>query len=825
MPLKYPAVRKDLEYHEREVDGEPVVLVRDPISNVFYNFNPLQAAMLRALDGKRSYHEIAEALSNEFEVEIPEQAAEQFVATAKERLLLEISSYGVTPEKARKEVERALKRHGFNLRGMGAADNAASRRAVSPEAVLFTAAIRHLKRGEPAKATDYLTAVLEHDPKNARARELMQLIQQAYVRAAGGMTEWPTYPLFDPHRVLRRLDAWVGRLAFSWTGVVLMLALLALAGYCTLQISFDHFHVGVLEIAITFVMFTLLGFLHELGHALACRHYGGEVNEVGMQLMYYLQPVFYCDTSSSYLFENKAEKMIVQLAGTVVTLLCCAALVITLAILNPDVAVYNGLALSLFLASGVLALNLIPFIKLDGYYLLCDLLGQTNLRDRAFRFTKAWLSRRALGLEVDELETSSRNRKILLVFAVSSFAFTCIYIYSLYFRMFAPIVEHAGLAGFVLVVILTFFLLRKRFLRQLWHLVLLIIRERRQIFTWRRTLAFVAVGASAIAPWWLIRWPVLVDTEFVLVPVQRLDVRAQATGTIDEILVREGDHVKAGQPVARLGNPELAAREAELNAELEAMDDRLAELRAGARAEDVALARARLRVAGAKHASEQMKAQLAHKLGAAGLGTMASAQEAAQAAAATGADEVIASRNVALIQAGTRPEEIAAAKAQRAELVAELDSVHGDLQRLVLRSPCDGVVVTSHLRDKLHTLLKPGDLFAQVHDMTRFVAEISMPPWAPMHDYQVGDRVALRLYGLPDRPLDGTIAHIRNAAEAGGVGTDDTLVVVSQPFAIAGGISGMRGHARLYGQEHSLAYALFYLPLKRVIQFRLWSKL
>lgn len=110
---RFPAARRDLEYYEREIDGDDIVFVRDPIRNVFYRYNVLQAAMLRSLDGVRSCDEIVEELSVEFEVEIPPAAVDQFIASAKERLLLDIASYGgAMPRKARRAVARALRRSG-----------------------------------------------------------------------------------------------------------------------------------------------------------------------------------------------------------------------------------------------------------------------------------------------------------------------------------------------------------------------------------------------------------------------------------------------------------------------------------------------------------------------------------------------------------------------------------------------------------------------------------------------------------------------------------------------------------------------------------------
>jgi multidrug efflux pump subunit AcrA (membrane-fusion protein) len=826
MPPRFPTTRKDLAYHERQIDGATVVFVSDPVRGVFYRYNVLQAAMLRSLDGVRSCDEIVEALSLEFEVEIPREAVDQFIASAKERLLLDIASYGgVMPRKARRELARGLRRAGFRLHEL--ARTAGDQPLASRPAILLAEALEHLRRDDPAAAMTALTALRELDPSNARAAELVAILQTAHVRAAGGMTDWPTFPVFNPTRLLQVLDATLGRLLFSSLGVLAMIALVLLGVFCGVTTSFADLEIGPLDIAVAIVMYVVLGFLHELGHALACFHYGGPVTEVGVQLMYYLNFVFYCDTSSSYLFERRRDKMIVQLAGTISTLLCCSGLAIILAVLHPDVTIYPGFALTLLFASAIVLVNLIPFVKLDGYYLLCDLLRQINLRDRSFQFARGWLRHHLLGLPpLDGEQPSPRDRKLFLVFACLAFVFTTLFLYSLYFRALAPIVEHGGAGGLVLVLAVTVVLIRKTFLRPIWSLLRLIVRERRRIFTRHRSLALLAAATVLIAPWFLITWPVIVDAELVLVPVQRVDVRAQTPGLVDQILVAEGDLVAAGQPLARLRNDELAARRVLLEADLDIADRRLAQLRAGPRAEDLGVLQRRLHVARARQRRDQQQADLARALDEAGLGTAAQASAGARVAAVTRADADVASHTLDLVEAGTRPEQIAATEAERTRLAVAVEALRVEEDLLTLRSPARGVVATKHLGDRLQMMMQPGDRFAEIHDLDAFTAEIRLPTWAPLQEYKIGDAIALRPHGTPHQDLRATIARIRDAADRDDTAATDQdarLVLTTSPFAVAHGRAGMTGHARLYGKRRSLAYTACYLPLQRLFRIRLWS--
>src|SRR6478672_15123 len=116
MGYSAPKARDDLEYFEQVVAGEELVLVRDPVRSMYFRYNPLQAAMLRALDGQRSLQEITASLSERFEVEIAQDAVERFIRRVRELMLLDISAYDVTPEKARKQVRLEMRKAGFNVR-------------------------------------------------------------------------------------------------------------------------------------------------------------------------------------------------------------------------------------------------------------------------------------------------------------------------------------------------------------------------------------------------------------------------------------------------------------------------------------------------------------------------------------------------------------------------------------------------------------------------------------------------------------------------------------------------------------------------------------
>jgi hypothetical protein len=213
---------------------------------------------------------------------------------------------------------------------------------------------------------------------------------------------------------------------------------------------------------------------------------------------------------------------------------------------------------------------------------------------------------------------------------------------------------------------------------------------------------------------------------------------------------------------------------------------------------------------------------IARDLASAALGTEASADmERRRLASEIGAADA-ARWQLSLLQAGTRAEDIAVAEAECARLASQLAKLRGDEALLTLTSPIDGVVVTSHLTDRLQAMLAPGERLAEVHDLSAMVAEIALSPGDPLGEIAVDAEVALRPYGTPRSGIVTRIARLREATQdAGG---ERRVVAVTAPFSPDRPISGLTGHARVYGADRSLAYAYLYLPLQRLLRVQLWSR-
>jgi putative peptide zinc metalloprotease protein len=195
---------------------------------------------------------------------------------------------------------------------------------------------------------------------------------------------------------------------------------------------------------IELVLLVYLGvFFHELGHASACLRYGARHGEIGMGI-YIIYPVFYCNVTDCWSLP-RYRRAVVDLGGVYFqmlfgTLFCFAWW-------------WSGnelFALVVYSTLAGLILNLNPFLKFDGYWLLTDLTGLPSMhracRDLAkylyFRLRrKTWVGRRP-----EVFDTPYRIRFAIVVYALLSGLFT-VYITLRIAFVFVPLVIHTYVAG------------------------------------------------------------------------------------------------------------------------------------------------------------------------------------------------------------------------------------------------------------------------------------------------------------------------------------------------------------------------------------------
>ncbi len=157
---------------------------------------------------------------------------------------------------------------------------------------------------------------------------------------------------------------------------------------------------------------------HELSHGLALKHFKGTVKELGFCLIYIL-PSFYSDLTDVYKLKNSKERAIVMVAGPLFQIFvgCISFLIWTQVISHSLLGdLFYLLTFACFFS---LIVNINPFLKLDGYYVLEFYLHIYDLRMRSWRYIKSLIMR-----EVQKDNLSVKEKTVFLLYAPISIIYT-----------------------------------------------------------------------------------------------------------------------------------------------------------------------------------------------------------------------------------------------------------------------------------------------------------------------------------------------------------------------------------------------------------------
>jgi putative peptide zinc metalloprotease protein len=185
-------------------------------------------------------------------------------------------------------------------------------------------------------------------------------------------------------------------------------------------------------------------FIHESGHALGNVHARRHIVAAGFML-YLGIPAFFIETTDMWMAERK-QRLIASCAGPFSECIMAGAASI-LCIVLPA----SGFTAFLFrfsvLSYIAIGQNLIPFLRLDGYYIFMDALDVVNLRERSFEFLKE-----DLVPMIREREKFNREEKIFTTYGVLAVIFTVLAVgFSITFwsRIFGDAVRSAWKAGLI----------------------------------------------------------------------------------------------------------------------------------------------------------------------------------------------------------------------------------------------------------------------------------------------------------------------------------------------------------------------------------------
>jgi putative peptide zinc metalloprotease protein len=510
MGQRYPRMHPEVVSGEHIEDGKYVVRAFVPGVDAMFTFSPQTWNLIQLFDGQRSYEDVAEILTQQTGAPYSVDAVRDFAAQVEA-----INFWYKTPQ----EKNIKLMQRNVNER-------------------------RRLQQ------------------KKNRWGDLSQI----------------TFPAVNPDRFL----GWVyRRIRFMYTPwfTVLTLMVFAFTGWIFASHWSEIWHDTLqfynfadktwLDVAAFWVIGSVLLCLHEIGHGLTCKHYGARVPAMGF-LLIFLTPAFYTDTTEGEIRGNRFERLMIGVSGVWSELIVCA-LVTPIWWGTPPGSPLHNFCYTIMLLTGmaVVMINWNPLMKLDGYYILCDLWSLGDLKETSTLYTSAWVKKNIWRLPVEVPYLPKRRRLGFAFYAVLSglYSYSVLYFFAGFvgniFRNFNPewaFVPEIGTAYLI-------FRGRIRTLYNFMKFVYLDKKDRVQRwFTARRRVAAVAVVVIFLL---LPIWHESAEGPFVLEAENRATLRILVPGTVTNVNMQEGQRVTAGASLVKLRNLPLESRLARSQADYE----------------------------------------------------------------------------------------------------------------------------------------------------------------------------------------------------------------------------------------------------------------
>ena len=299
---------------------------------------------------------------------------------------------------------------------------------------------------------------------------------------------------------------------------------------------------------------------HEFGHAFMAKRAGCRVQSMGVAFMVLL-PMFYTDVSDAWRVNDRRARLLIGAGGVLAELvLACIALLAWS--LLPD---GPGRTAAFMLASATwittLVINLNPFMRFDGYFLLSDFWEVDNLQGRAFALCRWRLREFLFGYAAPAPEPwAPRMQRRLLIWGYGSWLWRAalffgiaLAVYHLFFKVLGIFLMLVELVWFIFLPILSEW-------RQWWS-------RREQAHTPRVLLSSLTLFGLLLLL--ALPWRSAVELPTMLEAGHTSALHAPVAARVKTVNVHDGQVVAQGEVLIELESPDLDSRQAIVRREIQ----------------------------------------------------------------------------------------------------------------------------------------------------------------------------------------------------------------------------------------------------------------
>ncbi len=313
-------------------------------------------------------------------------------------------------------------------------------------------------------------------------------------------------------------------------------------------------------------------------------------------------------------------------------------------------------------------------------------------------------------------------------------------------------------------------------------------------------LGILAFCAAALAGYWFFFMRNIVFSDDARLAGHMVDLAPEINDRLVDVLVSEGQFVRRGDEIFRLDSSAQEAALAQVEAAATSAAANAAVSEAGyqktvngCRPEEIRAAEATVKRLQNEEELARVEQERAEKLQADGASTRDSLDRARSAFASAQHSRENASETLAMLQKGSRCEDIDAAKADldmaRSRVIeakAAITHARSDLDRCLVKAPFDGWVVRRWLDPGAMPL--PGQPVVSLFDPSTLRVDANIEE-KYLHRIHVGDEASIRIDAYPGLTLAGRVTQILRATNSQfslipSEGVSGTFIKVTQRVAL-----------------------------------------
>ncbi|MCA9119487.1 MAG: HlyD family efflux transporter periplasmic adaptor subunit [Planctomycetaceae bacterium] len=508
-------MRPDLRIEHQTYLGRRYWVVKDPIALKYYRFEEEEIALLEMLDGKSSLEDIQARFEERF-------APQKITLQELHQLVGMLHRSALVVSDAERQGPQLLKRH----------------------------------------------------REQTRRQRLSSVTNVLCIRFKG----------FDPDHTLGWLDRRVGwffspACFAACISLAIGALLLITAQFDVFQAklpSFEDFFASKNWIWLTLTL-AATKVLHEFGHGLSCKRFGGECHEMGAMLLV-LTPCLYCNVSDSWMLPSKWKRAAIGAAGMYVEVVLASICTFVWWFTQPGLLNYLCLNVMFISSVSTLLFNANPLLRYDGYYILSDLIEIPNLRQKATTILQSKLASWTLGIpETPDPFLPQRRQWLFAIYTVAAAIYKWVVMAAILWFLYV-VFEPYGLQ--VIGKLITVMAVGGLVFQPLWKLgKFFYVPGRIDRVKKPRMFASAAVATTVVVAIFMLPIPHYVRCAFYIQPRGAASVYVESSGELRQIHAEPGQAVQAGDSIVTLDDVELKITLVRLEGEKQVLETKLASLR------------------------------------------------------------------------------------------------------------------------------------------------------------------------------------------------------------------------------------------------------